>query len=135
MIRLRESTRTNLMLAHGYTMLALGLALFYIRATMTNFFFHVFGSAMALLLVAGGSPRHAACPATKTTPRWPRRPTPAITVLREWHSASAHGAFSKEFSTPSNTVRHPYCLAKKGLIRGLKGYRRGRIRALTVGKS
>jgi len=41
------------MLTHGYTMLALGLALFYIRATMTNFFFYVFGSAFALLLVAG----------------------------------------------------------------------------------
>ena len=41
------------MLIHGYTMLALGLALFYIRATMTNLFFYVFGGAFALLLVAG----------------------------------------------------------------------------------
>jgi hypothetical protein len=41
------------MLIHGYTMLALGLALFYIRATMTNLFFYVFGGALALLLVAG----------------------------------------------------------------------------------
>lgn len=41
------------MLTHGYTMLALGLALFYIRATMTNRFFYVFGGALALLLVAG----------------------------------------------------------------------------------
>lgn len=53
MIRLTESTRTKLMLTHGYTMLALGLALFYIRATMTNFLFYVFGSALALLLLAG----------------------------------------------------------------------------------
>ena len=41
------------MLIHGYTMLALGLALFFIRATMTNLFFYVFGGAFALLLVAG----------------------------------------------------------------------------------
>jgi hypothetical protein len=41
------------MLIHGYTMLVLGLALFYIRATMTNLFFYVFGGAFALLLVAG----------------------------------------------------------------------------------
>jgi hypothetical protein len=53
MIRLTESTRARLMLTHGYTMLALGLALFYIRATMTNLFFYVFGGAFALLLVAG----------------------------------------------------------------------------------
>ncbi len=52
-MRLTESTRARLMLAHGYTMLALGLALFYIRATMSNFFFYVFGGALALLLVAG----------------------------------------------------------------------------------
>ena len=53
MMRLTESTRARLMLTHGYTMLALGLALFYIRATMTNLFFYVFGGAFALLLVAG----------------------------------------------------------------------------------
>ena len=52
-MRLTESTRARLMLAHGYTMLAMGLALFYIRATMTNFFFYVFGGVLALLLVAG----------------------------------------------------------------------------------
>ena len=40
------------MMIHGCAMLALGLALFYIRATMTNLFFYVFGSAFALLLVA-----------------------------------------------------------------------------------
>jgi hypothetical protein len=53
MIRLTENTRARLMLTHGYMMLALGLALFYIRATMTNLFFYVFGGAIALLLVAG----------------------------------------------------------------------------------
>lgn len=37
---------------HGLTMLGLGLALFYIRATMTNLFFYVFGGAFAMLLVA-----------------------------------------------------------------------------------
>jgi hypothetical protein len=53
MIRLTESTRAKLMLTHGYTMVALGLALFFIRATMTNLFFYVFGGAFALLLIAG----------------------------------------------------------------------------------
>ena len=52
MIRLTENTRAKLMLIHGCTMLALGLALFYLRATMTNLFFYVFGGAFALLLVA-----------------------------------------------------------------------------------
>ncbi|MGB8538369.1 MAG: hypothetical protein WCD57_18250 [Acidobacteriaceae bacterium] len=52
MIRLNENTRARLMMIHGYVMLALGLALFYIRATMTNLFFYVFGAAFALLLVA-----------------------------------------------------------------------------------
>src|SRR5580704_2350451 len=52
MIRLTENTRARLMLIHGFAMLALGLALFYIRATMTNLFFYVFGGAFALLLVA-----------------------------------------------------------------------------------
>jgi hypothetical protein len=52
MIRLTESTRAKLMLVHGCAMLALGLALFYLRATMTNLFFYVFGGAVALLLVA-----------------------------------------------------------------------------------
>jgi uncharacterized membrane protein HdeD (DUF308 family) len=53
MIRLTENTRARLMLTHGCVMLALGLALFYVRATMTNLFFYVFGGAFALLLVAG----------------------------------------------------------------------------------
>ena len=52
MIRLTENTRARLMLIHGFAMLALGLALFYIRATMTNLFFYVFGGAFAALLVA-----------------------------------------------------------------------------------
>jgi hypothetical protein len=52
MIRLTERTREKLMLVHGCSMVLLGLALFYIRSTMTNLFFYVFGSAFALLLVA-----------------------------------------------------------------------------------
>jgi len=40
------------MTIHGFAMLALGLALFYIRATMTNLLFYVIGGAFALLLVA-----------------------------------------------------------------------------------
>jgi hypothetical protein len=52
MMQLNESTREKLMIAHGCSMVALGLALFYVRATMTNLFFYVFGGAFALLLVA-----------------------------------------------------------------------------------
>jgi hypothetical protein len=52
MIRLTENTRIRLMAIHGWTMVGLGLALFYIRATMTNLFFDVMGGALALLLVA-----------------------------------------------------------------------------------
>ncbi len=52
MIRLTENARMRLMTIHGLAMLALGLALFYIRATMTNLFFYVFGGAFAMLLVA-----------------------------------------------------------------------------------
>jgi hypothetical protein len=52
MIRLTERTREKLMLVHGCSMVLLGLALFYIRATMTNLFFYVLGGAFALLLVA-----------------------------------------------------------------------------------
>jgi hypothetical protein len=40
------------MVIHGYTMLALGLTLLYVRGTMTNLFFDVFGGAIAMLLVA-----------------------------------------------------------------------------------
>ena len=53
MIPLTENTRARLMVTHGYVMVGLGLALFYLRATMTNLFFYVFGGAFALLLVAG----------------------------------------------------------------------------------
>lgn len=52
MLRLNEKIRVKLMILHGVTMLALGLSLFYIRATMTNLWFYVFGGAFALLLVA-----------------------------------------------------------------------------------
>lgn len=52
MIRLTENTRIRLMAIHGWTMLGLGLALFYVRATMTNLLFYVVGGAFALLLVA-----------------------------------------------------------------------------------
>lgn len=52
MIRLTENTRASLMLIHGCTMLALGLGLFFVRATMTNLFFYIFGGAFAMLLVA-----------------------------------------------------------------------------------
>src|ERR1700679_3908746 len=52
MIRLTENTRVTLMAIHGWTMLGLGLALFYIRAAMTNLLFYVVGEAFALLLVA-----------------------------------------------------------------------------------
>lgn len=51
-MRLTEKTRERLMLVHGCSMLLLGLALFYIRATMTSLFFYVFGGAFAFLLVA-----------------------------------------------------------------------------------
>jgi hypothetical protein len=44
--------RGKLMMAHGLAMLTLGFALLYIRATMTNLFFYVFGGAFSLLLVA-----------------------------------------------------------------------------------
>lgn len=52
MFRLNENTRVKLMRIHGFAMLALGLCLFYIRATMTNLLFDVFGCALAMLLVA-----------------------------------------------------------------------------------
>ena len=52
MTRMSENTRGKLMMAHGLAMLTLGFALFYIRATMTNLFFYVFGGAFALMLVA-----------------------------------------------------------------------------------
>jgi hypothetical protein len=53
MKRLKEDTRAQLMMAHGFAMLALGLGLFYIRGTMTNSFFDVIACAFAMLLVTG----------------------------------------------------------------------------------
>ncbi len=52
MFRLSENTRVKLMTIHGFAMLALGLTLFYTRATMTNLWFDVVGGAFAMLLVA-----------------------------------------------------------------------------------
>jgi hypothetical protein len=52
MARMTESTRVTLMTIHGLAMVGLGLVLFYIRATMTNSFFYIFGTALAMLLVA-----------------------------------------------------------------------------------
>ncbi len=52
MFRLNEIERAKLMTFHGFAMLALGFSLFYIRATMTNLLFYVFGGAFAMLLVA-----------------------------------------------------------------------------------
>ncbi len=51
MLRLTANQRLRLMVVHGYTLVGLGLALFYIRSTMTNLLFSVFGGALALLLV------------------------------------------------------------------------------------
>jgi hypothetical protein len=52
MIPLTKNTRVKLMTIHGLAMLALGIALFYIRATMTDLFSYVFGGALAVLLIA-----------------------------------------------------------------------------------
>lgn len=51
MIRLQEDTRAQLMMAHGFAMLGLGLGLFYIRNAMTNSFFDVIACAFAMLLL------------------------------------------------------------------------------------
>ena len=42
----------KVMILHGFTMLALGLGLFYIRASMTEPLFYVLGGAFSALLVA-----------------------------------------------------------------------------------
>ncbi len=52
MLRLNENTRVKLMTIHGFAMLALGLSLLYVRATMNNLLFYVLGGAFAMLLVA-----------------------------------------------------------------------------------
>lgn len=46
------NTRLTLIVAHGVAMIGVGLALLYVRATMTNIVFDVFGTIFALLLVA-----------------------------------------------------------------------------------
>ena len=51
MIRLGESTRAQLMMAHGFAMLGLGFGLFYIHGTMTNPVFDVIACAFAMLLL------------------------------------------------------------------------------------
>jgi hypothetical protein len=50
--RMTLNGRLALLMAHGIGMVAIGLALFYVRATMTNFIFDIFGSIFALMLVA-----------------------------------------------------------------------------------
>ncbi len=52
MFRPAEHTRAKLMTIHGLSLLALGVALLYIRASMTNVYFYFFGGAVAILLVA-----------------------------------------------------------------------------------
>ena len=52
MTRLMENTRVKLMTIYGLAMLSLGIALFYIRATMTDLFSYAFGGALAVLLIA-----------------------------------------------------------------------------------
>ena len=52
MIRLKANTRVKLMTINAFVLFALGLGLFYIRATMTTVLFYVFGEIFALALVA-----------------------------------------------------------------------------------
>jgi hypothetical protein len=51
MMRLQENTRAELMMAHGFATLGLGLGLFSIRNAMTNSFFDVIACAFAMLLL------------------------------------------------------------------------------------
>ena len=51
MVRLTENTHVRLMTIHGLAMLAMGMALFYIRAMMTDLLSYAFGGALALLLI------------------------------------------------------------------------------------
>lgn len=51
-MRMTLNGRLTLLLAHGVGMVGIGLALFYIRATMTNLIFDTFGAIFALMLVA-----------------------------------------------------------------------------------
>jgi hypothetical protein len=52
MTRSAEGVRAKLMATHGLVMIALGLAICYVRSTMTGLFFSVVGGALASLLVA-----------------------------------------------------------------------------------
>jgi hypothetical protein len=52
MIRLKGNTGAALMVVNGLAMVALGLGLLYIRETMTDLFYYMFGCAFAVLLVA-----------------------------------------------------------------------------------
>jgi hypothetical protein len=50
MAGIKESTRVKLLLLHGFALLTLGMLLFYVRGTME--FFHAFGCALGMLLIA-----------------------------------------------------------------------------------
>lgn len=50
MAGIKENMRAKLMMLHGLAMLTLGMLLFYARETMQ--FFHAFGCALAMLLIA-----------------------------------------------------------------------------------
>jgi hypothetical protein len=50
MAGIKESTRVKLLLLHGFALLTLGMLLFYLRGTME--FFHAFGCALGMLLIA-----------------------------------------------------------------------------------
>ena len=51
-MRMTLNGRLALLMAHGVEMVGIGLALFYVRATMTNFIYDIFGSIFALMLIA-----------------------------------------------------------------------------------
>ncbi len=51
-MRMSLATRVTMGTVHGIAMLGVGIALLYIRATMTNVVFYVFGCLCALLLVS-----------------------------------------------------------------------------------
>lgn len=50
MAGIKESTRVKLLLLHGFALLTLGMLLFYVRGTME--YFHAFGCALGMLLIA-----------------------------------------------------------------------------------
>jgi hypothetical protein len=51
-MRMTLNGRLTLLIAHGIGMVGIGLALFYVRATMTNVIFDICGSIIVLMLVA-----------------------------------------------------------------------------------